>query len=227
VKGDAGRLTVFHNEGTPTAPWFRQGESLPFNQAYHLAPAFGDLDGDGDADMLLGTWNQDVLCYTNDGSPKAPRWTLDETRTIRPPRISHATPALGDLDGDGDLDLVLGQASGTLLLYRNAGSRTTPRFEPVADAFAGIRPGRRTAPSLVDANGDGRPDLVVGRETAGVAVYLQRGTPAAPRFEEDTSLTLPLASLGRPAFADLDGDGVTDVISGTASGGLVFYRGRR
>ena len=227
VTGDAGRLTTFHNEGTAKTPRYRQGESLPFNNAFHLAPAFGDLDGDGDADMLLGTWNQDVLYYTNEGSPKAPRWTLDEARAIKPPRISHATPALGDLDGDGDLDLVLGQASGTLLLYRNAGSRATPRFELVADAFAGIRPGRRTAPSLVDIDGDGRLDLVVGRESSGAVLYRQTSTPKSLRFEEDASFALPLPALSSPRFADLDGDGIMDLLSGTASGGLVFYRGRR
>jgi hypothetical protein len=218
---------VFRNEGTTQAPRFRQGESLPFNAAYHLAPAFGDLDADGDPDMLLGTWNQDILYYMNDGSAKAPRWTLDESRTIRPPRASHATPALGDLDGDGDLDLVLGQASGTLTLFRNAGSRTSPRFELVPNALEATRPGRRTAPTLVDIDGDGRLDLVVGREAGGAAVYLQRGTAAGSRFEEDTALSMPLPSLGTPRFVDLDGDGVLDLVSGTASGGIVFYRGRR
>jgi hypothetical protein len=228
VKGDSGRLTVFHNDGTANAPRFRQGESLPFNNAYHLAPAFGDLDADGDPDMLLGTWNQDILYYVNEGSAKTPRWTLDEARTIRPPRASHATPALGDLDGDGDLDLVLGQASGTLTLFRNTGSRTSPRFELGPNVLEGIRPGRRTAPTLVDIDGDGRLDLVVGRESAeGAVAYRQTGPANAPRFEEDAAFTLPLPSLATPRFADLDGDGVVDLASGTASGGIVFYRGRR
>jgi hypothetical protein len=38
---------------------------------------------------------------------------------------------------------------------------------------------------------------------------------------------MPLPSLGTPRFVDLDGDGVLDLVSGTASGGIVFYRGRR
>ena len=228
VKGDAGRLTVLHNEGTAKAPRYRQGDSLPFNSAYHLAPAFGDLDGDGDADLLLGTWNQDILYYTNAGSAKAPAWTLDEARTIKPQRASHATPTLGDLDGDGDLDLVMGQSSGTLLFFRNTGSRTTPRFEFVPDALEGIRPGRRTAPALVDVDGDGRLDLVVGRESAaGAVAYRQTGSKSSPKFEEDTTFALALPSLATPRFADLDGDGVVDIMSGTASGGLVFYRGAR
>jgi hypothetical protein len=224
---DAGRLTVFTNTGSKSAPAFRQSEPIKIADAYHYAPAFGDLDGDGDADMLLGTWNHDVLVFRNSGAAGPSRWVADESATIRPPRGSHSTPALGDVDGDRDLDLIVGQANGSLLFYRNTGTVKAARFELVPEALDALRTGRRSAPAFADVDGDGRVDLIVGRETGGAAVYRNSGTGAAIKFTELKDLAMPLPSGAAPAVADLTGDGVLDLISGTLSGGLVFYRGGR
>jgi hypothetical protein len=223
---DAGRLTVFTNSGTTTAPAFRQAEALKLADAFHLAPAFGDLDGDGDPDMLLGTWNRDLLFYRNTGSRRAPRWTQDEAAALHPPRASNSTPALADIDGDGDLDLFVGQANGSVLFYRNAGTPKTPRFELIVDLLGDVRTGRRSAPAVADIDGDGRLDLIIGHEAGGATVYRNAGTKSSPKFVEAKELALPLPSAATPVFADFDGDGKLDLISGTLSGGLVFYRGR-
>ena len=227
ASNDAGRLTVFTNTGSKSAPAFRQADTSRIADAYHYAPAFGDLDGDGDADMLLGTWNHDILFFRNSGAAGPSRWIADESATIRPPRASHSTPALGDLDGDRDLDLVVGQANGSILFYRNSGTAKAPRFELVPDALDALRAGRRSVPTLADVDGDGRLDLVVGRETGGGAVYRSSGTGAAVKFTEVKDLALPLPSGAAPALADLTGDGVLDLVSGTVSGGISFYRGAR
>jgi VCBS repeat protein len=227
ASNDAGRLTVFINTGSKAAPAFRQAETSKIADAYHYAPAFGDLDGDGDADMLLGTWNHDILFFRNSGLAGPSRWIADESATIRPPRASHSTPALGDIDGDRDLDLFVGQANGSILFYRNTGAPKAPRFELVPDALDTLRAGRRSVPTLADIDGDGRLELIVGRETGGASVYRHGGTGGAPRFTELKEIPLPLPSGAAPALADLTGDGVLDLVSGTVSGGIVFYRGGR
>jgi hypothetical protein len=224
---DGARLVIFLNEGTPDAPRFRRTETLQPVKGYNFAPALGDLDGDGDLDMLLGTWNQDILYLRNDGTPQAPRWVVDETMTIAPPRLSHGVPALGDIDGDGDLDLFIGQASGRIIFYRNTGTPTAPRFELESESIDDIRVGRRAAPTLVDLDGDGLLDLVVGREEGDVVAYRNAGTPAEPRFVEYPAFALALPPSAVPVFADVTGDGVPDLFVGTTSGGLRFYRGRR
>ncbi len=218
------RIQLYLNEGTATAPAFRLADTLDLADAYHQAPALGDLDGDGDLDLLLGTWNQDVLYFRNEGSALEPRFVQDTMLSIRLPRASNSIPVLGDLDGDGDLDVLVGESSGEVNYLRNVGSSRAPRFELVSERFADIDVGRRSAPALVDLDGDGLLDLVVGREEAGVVAFRNVGTRTEPRFES-VELEVPVPPLATPVFADIDRDGRLDLFSGGLGGGLVFFRG--
>jgi hypothetical protein len=220
------RLYVFRNDGTAIAPRFVLADTLDLSESYHYAPALADLDGDGLLDLLLGTWNDDVLYYRNEGSAREPRWVQDTSRTVRLTRGSNTTPALVDIDGDGDLDLFVGEASGTINFYRNVGSRTDPRFELVSDEYGGIDVGRRSHPVFTDIDGDGLLDMVVGREEGGGVVFRNVGTRSEPRFEQDDTPLIPLPPLGSPAFVDLRGTGVPDIVSGNLSGGLYYFRRR-
>ena len=223
---DAGRLTTFVNEGTAKAPRYRQADSTPVGGAYHLIPAAGDLDADGDVDLIVGTWNQDMLVVRNDGTRAAPKWTVDASAAVKLPRGSNAAPALADVDGDGDLDLFAGQANGAVSFYRNEGSRRSARFVLAAEQLGDIRAGRRSAPALIDLDGDKRLDLVIGREGGGLSAFRNATAGGALRFTEWPELAIPLPSLATPVFADFDGDGAVDLLSGSASGGLVYFRRR-
>ncbi len=224
-----GRLYRFENQGDARSPRFVLADTTTLVEAYHYAPALADLDGDGRAEMLLGTWNEGVRLYRNvapEGA--APRWVAEgEGPYLTLPRGSHATPAVGDLDGDGLPDVVVGEASGELNYFRNVGTATEPRFELVTEALAAIDVGRRSAPALIDVDGDGRVDLVVGAEDAGLQIFLNRGGAGPePGFEPAGTVDGGIPGLAQPAFADLDGDGRPELVTGTASGGLVFLRGR-
>ncbi|HSJ10075.1 MAG TPA: VCBS repeat-containing protein [Longimicrobiales bacterium] len=220
------RLYVFRNEGSVRAPRFRLADTLSLAPSFHYAPALADLDGDGMTDMLLGTWNDGVLHYRNQGTPSAPRWVQDSARTITITRGSNTAPALVDIDGDGDLDLFIGEASGQLNFYRNVGDRTDPRWELVSDEYEGIDVGRRSYPAFVDFDGDGDYDMIIGREEGGAVLYRNEGTRTEPRFVADPAVTVPLPALGTPVFADLDGDGRPELLSGNLSGGVFYFRWR-
>lgn len=216
-----GRLYFFRNEGTPTAPALRLADTLGVTTAYHLAPTAGDLDGDGDPDLLVGTWNDGLHFLRNDRG----RFVRDSI-AIPQLRGGHLTPALGDLDGDGDLDLLVGEGSGEVNLMRNVGTAALPRFELLTEQLAEIDAGRRSHPTLVDVDGDGDLDLVVGSETGGLRYYRNAGSAAEARFVADSSFSLRLHAASAPVFGDLDGDGDPDLLSGTLGGGLLYFERR-
>jgi uncharacterized protein (DUF2141 family) len=217
-----GALFFFRNVGSARAPSFRAGGRIVVPAAYHYAPALADLDGDGKPDLILGTWQNAVQFYRGDGTAGQPHFTLVDSALVTLTRGSHATPFLADLDGDGDLDMVVGEGSGSINYYRNDGTRSAPRFTLVSDEWLGLRPGRRSVPRLVDLDGDGKLDLVVGTENGRPMILRNTGTRTEPAFAADP-VELDWPPLTAPAFADLDGDGRLDLLLGNAGGGLLYY----
>lgn len=216
----------YENRGQAGAPSFHLADTLDFGQVFHYAPAFGDLDGDGDQDMVLGTWSRNVRYYENAGGTGGEAYQVRDTTMVSLPRGSNATPTLGDLDGDGDLDLLVGEASGTINFFRNEGSPSSPEFTLVTEDFADIDVGRRSVPRLVDVDGDGDLDLMTGRESGGVLLYRNTGSATAASWELDESFQLDIPALSTPTMADLDGDGILDVVTGSTAGGIRFFKGR-
>jgi hypothetical protein len=218
--GQTGGLYFLENTGSAKSPAFRERGRIEVAAAYHYAPALGDLDGDGDLDLVLGTWRNQLLFYRNAGSRHSPRFVLADSALVTLTRGSHASPALADLDGDGDLDLLVGEASGSVNYYRNDGGRAAPRFTLVSDEWEGISGARRSAPRPVDLDGDGDFDVVIGVESGRALLLRNTGSRTEPRFahEEGGPAWPPYTA---PAFGDLDADGDLDLILGNASGGLV------
>ncbi|MBI5754928.1 VCBS repeat-containing protein, partial [Candidatus Peregrinibacteria bacterium] len=103
---------AFRNTGSESAPvWEHQPSWEPsgISLGYYLAPALGDLDHDGDLDLLVGS-SSSLHALKNTGTILAPTWKEESLWTDNlPPFSSHAvSPALADVDGDSDLDLLVG-----------------------------------------------------------------------------------------------------------------------
>ncbi len=220
------RMYRFENVGSAQAPSFRERERIELFTMYHYAPAMGDLDDDGDLDMLLGTWNKGVALYMNEGSRHQPNFVLADTTLVKLTRGSNSAPALTDVDGDGDLDLFIGESSGELNFYRNVGTPQAPSFELVSDNFLEIDAGRRSFPAFADMDGDGDEDLLLGRESGGVLLFLREGRTSDPVFVQDSTFTLSLPNYSTPSVVDIDGDGDLDVFSGGLAGGVIFLENR-
>ena len=221
---NTGQIFYYENQSESGHIQFHERGTWPMTGHFHFAPAFGDLDSDGDLDMLTGTWNKGMLYWRNDGTPQEAEFVAMENMTVTLTRGSNSSPALVDIDADGDLDLFAGESSGDLNFYRNVGSPEAPRFELVSDKFAGIDVGRRSVPRFADLDQDGDMDLLVGREFDGVAVYMNSGSVEEPVFEGSGTLDVRVPVYGVPAFVDIDWDGDLDLFTGSMSGGLLFFR---
>ena len=221
-----GQVHIFRNQGTPTAPELvHDGVLASITDGYHFVPAFGDLDGDGDADAVVGTWGDELRYYEGSGDAGAEGLVLRDSAVVTLSRGRNAAPALADLDADGDLDLVVGESGGELNYWRNEGDAGAPDFVLVSDTWLEADVGRRSFPVPVDWDGDGDLDLLVGSEGDGLQLFRNRGSASTPDFvTEPETVDIPDFGYATPAFGDLDGDGRAEMVLGGTGGGLWYFR---
>ena len=126
----------FENTGSATNPEFTQrlGDANPLANVVEEVsdkPTLIDLDGDGDLDLAMGTWSGNgIHYYENTGSATNPVF-VQHTGNANPfehTRLYRNTPALADVDGDGDLDLINGSHGGRSYYFENTGTADTPVF---------------------------------------------------------------------------------------------------
>ena len=165
----------------------------------------GDVDGDRDLDIVFANKDGQNRLYVNDGSGVFE----DVTLTHFPEDHDNSRGmALGDVDGDGDLDFMFAHRSGQNRLYLNDGSgvfsdATEIRFPTYSDWSLDV--------ALGDVDADRDLDILVANFTGQNELYLNDGSGV---FENATATHLPAdsdSSLGI-ALGDVDGDGDLDVI---------------
>jgi hypothetical protein len=184
----------------------------------NMAPAFGDLDGDGDFDALVGDYNGEISFFLNDGSPTEPNFSY-QGKFLEIDLAGRATPALGDVEGDGDLDLYVGDKNGSVHVWSNEGDPANYNFMKISDdLFPGEDLGLEIALELADFDNDGDLDLLIGNQSG--ELYL-----ANPSGSELHQLEqLPHSGLNlAPTIGDMDSDGKMDLIVGSNEGGLQYF----
>ena len=233
-------INYYENVGSAASPSYEEktGTASPFDGldvGSRGKPALADVDGDGDLDLVVGE-TYFLNYYENVGSAASPSYEA-VTGTANPFNgiyliNGYSAPALADLDGDGDLDLVVGELNGLLYYYENVGSAASPSYVAVTGSdspFDGIDVGSRSAPALGDVDGDGDLDLVVGDYRNGVLFYLENvGSAASPSYVAVTGSDSPfdgidVGSKSAPAFGDVDGDGDLDLLVGANNRFLYYY----
>ena len=140
------------------------------------AVAMGDVDGDGDLDLLIGhTWGSDMLLI-NDGaggfSVDTSFQQLVDTSLATTPSVWGV--AMGDVDGDGDLDVLIGRElkANQLLINDGAGG-----FSVDASFPGGVA--NTHAVAMGDVDGDGDLDLLIGNNNAANQLLINVAPPAS------------------------------------------------
>lgn len=218
--GWKGDVYFFENIGSAVSPQFEMVDSSYFDEGMgnNMAPAFGDLDGDGDFDALVGDYNGEISFFLNDGSPTEPNFSY-QGKFLEIDLAGRATPALGDVEGDGDLDLYVGDKNGSVHVWSNEGDPANYNFMKISDdLFPGEDLGLEIALELADFDNDGDLDLLIGNQSG--ELYL-----ANPSGSELHQLEqLPHSGLNlAPTIGDMDSDGKMDLIVGSNEGGLQYF----
>jgi hypothetical protein len=208
-------LNVLINDGAGVFTLDASGIVPPL-QSSALGLSVADVDGDGDVDLALANSSaeRDRLLFFDQSSQT---FVDDGTRTPLAPATNRLEDvAAGDIDSDGDTDLVVARFLEQSFVYRNDGFG---RFDLDLGAIPAGED-RTLAVALGDVDGDGDLDAVLGVEalvpgTGGDRVLINDGTG---NFTDETGLRLPAPTESTTdiELADIDGDGDLDLIAATS-----------
>ena len=218
--------------------------------------AVADLDRDGVQEIVTAAADGKMYCWHADATPCGGFPASTDPGFTRDPYPPHAltanargeyvasAPALGDLDGDGTLEIVAGSVDQKLYVWKADGSRLAPfpkaLFDPATAGPSTIAPRAIvSSAAIADLDGDGTNEIVVGtNETFGPTIggttraYAVRadgtllpGWPIKPGSLQTNAVPLVAEGVGTgPVVVDVDGDGAREVILAPFFGTPTIYR---
>ncbi|MFD1141974.1 FG-GAP-like repeat-containing protein [Larkinella insperata] len=250
VRGATGyraSIAQFENTGTASKPVFelRTTDYLKLSERFQLTElklAIADIDGNNSPDLVF-TGNSinraPEIRYILNQATRGAAFQLDAARAQQIPSPDRLgvidMPTWFDVDRDGKTDLLIGKQNGSIEYHRNTGTATAPRYELQQQNYGQMNVATgANSPSIliVDLNGDQRPELLTGTRDGALRLYELPAQPTDKMQLLDSTLVIndltkavdkatPGGNLALTA-ADLDGDGLADVLAGTTNGGIRY-----
>lgn len=251
--GIADRIAFYENKGTKKLPEFelKTGDYINFSNQKRsdLNISFGDVDGDGDEDLLTGDRFGYVRWYRNNAGPGNPvNFVLADTNLVNAnsaPGESNAAPTVFNYNNDTLPDLLVGYYHGGVILYVNNGTKSKPQYVRQSGYAWGMRANEWIAnssppgfssygyavPRVTDLDHDGKKEILVGTAYGAVRLYKPNGRPVTDSLSADdswlwqrslTDSMIPdMGSKIAPCAADLTGDTIPEIFIGNSRGGLI------
>ncbi len=223
-------LTLYKNTGTSSNPAFELTQSnfgnLRYFQLQNLHPAFGDLDGDGDADIIMGEKDGNLYYFVNNNGVynlNILAFTYDVGQ--------FSAPLLVDFDQDGDLDLLCGNSAARMYYFENVGTTTDFDFQFQTNDLGGATqssPYGYSVPFWDDFGSGQTPELFVSYDNNKVLIFnnIDGSDPTAIFQQSDASFLSNILIGQRLAItgADIDNDGSLEFAIGNRRGGVGIYK---
>lgn len=237
---------VYFNSGTPTEPKFTHAETIPIylsqlpfrenslRKGYKVGVY--DLSRTGAKDLILGNYGGELMILKNMGSSRVPDFRQPQNIDQLVVKTNKAgtlwgnlfAPIVADFTGSGRFEFLIGDggySANNIHIFLNQGSGVAPKLTEENRFYLAYGDGReQLIPTVVDFNGDGFPDLIVGDRKGNLNLYLSDGKWDKHK-ELKFSTTIPLGTVKdfrdncvSPCVADLNGDGLFDIIIGKTNG---------
>lgn len=231
-------IQYFENIGTSTNPEFDTPQVNPFGLTPEpdaiILPSVADVDGDGDFDLLFpasdnNTYAASFKYFENVGNATNPQFAaaIKNPYGLNPVSEETLFPALVDLDGDGDVDLVAFDYYGDAYYFENTGTSTDPQFTAQVQNPFGLGTAEYYLfPAFADLDNDGDLDLLGGTYYANFQYFENTGSANNPMFTAPVQNPFGLVvtqDYAVPAFADLDADGDMDLLVAEEYGNFQYF----
>lgn len=232
------QLAFYKNTGSQGNPAFTLIE-IDFANLSELGlkaiyPSLADIDNNGKPEMLIGNEAGNLLLFTEQSQQNGlPVFELTDEDFQQIAVSGFSAPQLFDLNNDGLIDLVLGQANGKLSYYENSGTPSNAIFVKISDELGGVNvtdpmlsyTGHSIPHFFRDAENTLR--LFVGSESGRIFYFkdIDNNLGGGFTLEEENLLLINEGIRTAPAVGWLSGNVFPDLIIGNYRGGLSYYLG--